>query len=67
MSQPVELPRWIDLVVLPAVNLGMAMLVSAVVLVIVGQEPVQVLGLLIKGAFGSRAGLSSAGSETRSP
>ena len=58
MSQPVELPRWIDLVVLPAVNLGMAMLVSAVVLVIVGQEPVQVLGLLIKGAFGSRAGLS---------
>ena len=58
MSQPVELPRWIDLVVLPAVNLGMAMLVSAVVLVIVGQDPVQVLGLLIKGAFGSRAGLS---------
>ena len=58
MSQPVELPRWIDLVVLPAVNLGMAMLVSAVVLVIVGQDPVQVLGLLVKGAFGSRAGLS---------
>ncbi len=58
MSQPVELPRGVDLVVLPAVNLGMAMLVSAVVLVIVGQDPVQVLGLLIKGAFGSRAGLS---------
>ena len=58
MTQPADLPRWIDLVVLPAVNLAMALLVSAVVLLLVGQNPAQVLGLLIKGAFGSRAGLS---------
>jgi general nucleoside transport system permease protein len=58
MSQPVELPRWVDLVVLPAVNLAMALIVSAIVLLIVGHDPAQVLGLLIKGAFGSRAGLS---------
>jgi simple sugar transport system permease protein len=58
MSQPVELPRWMDLVLLPAVNLGLALLVSAVVLLIVGHDPAQVLGLLIKGAFGSKAGLS---------
>jgi hypothetical protein len=32
--------------------------VSAIVLVIVGHDPVQVLGLLVKGAFGSKAGLS---------
>ena len=28
MSQPVELPRWIDLVVLPAFNLALALLVG---------------------------------------
>jgi len=58
MTQPVELPRWMDLALLPAINLGLALLVSAIVLVIVGHDPGQVLGLLIKGAFGSRAGLS---------
>jgi simple sugar transport system permease protein len=58
MSQTLELPRWMDLVLLPALNLALAFAVSAIVLVIVGHDPVQVLGLLVKGAFGSRAGLS---------
>ena len=58
MSRPIELPRWLDLVVLPMVNLAMAFAVSAVVLVAIGQDPVQVLALLVKGAFGSRSGLS---------
>ena len=58
MTQQVELPRWMDLALLPAVNLGLALVVSALVLVIVGHDPAHVLGLLIRGAFGSRAGLS---------
>ncbi len=58
MTQAVELPRWMDLVLLPMINLGLALIVSALVLVIVGHDPAQVLGLLVKGAFGSRAGLS---------
>jgi ABC-type uncharacterized transport system permease subunit len=57
MSQPIELPRWIDLVVLPLVNLAMAFAVSALVLLAIGQDPVQVLVLLVKGAFGSRGGI----------
>jgi general nucleoside transport system permease protein len=55
---PVEIPRWIDLVVLPLFNLALAFAVSAVVLVAIGQSPWQVLTLLIKGAFGSATGLS---------
>ncbi len=47
-----------DLVLLPAINLALAMFVSAIVLLIVGQDPAQVLGLLIKGAFGTSVGLS---------
>jgi simple sugar transport system permease protein len=58
MSRPVEIPRWIDLVVLPLFNLGLAFLASALVLLAVGQSPSQVLALLIKGAFGSASGLS---------
>jgi len=58
MSAPIELPRWIDLVVLPAFNLMLALLVSGLVVLLVGQDPGQVLALLIKGAFGSRAGVS---------
>ncbi len=58
MTRPAELPRWLDLIVLPLVNLALAFAVSAVVLVAIGQDPVQVLVLLVKGSFGSRNGLS---------
>ncbi len=55
---PIEIPRWIDFVVLPLFNLALAFAVSAIVLVAIGQSPLQVLTLLIKGAFGSAAGVS---------
>ena len=58
MSPSNELPRWIDLVLLPAVNLAVALLVAGLVVLVVGQSPVQVLTLLVKGAFGSRIGVS---------
>ena len=58
MSQPVELPRWADIGLLPLVNLALALVVCAVVLAVVGLAPGQVLLLLVKGAFGSAAGLS---------
>jgi simple sugar transport system permease protein len=54
---PAEIPRWIDLIVLPLFNLALAFAVSAVVLVAIGQSPWQVLALLVKGAFGSAAGI----------
>ncbi len=57
MSQPVELPRWLDVAVLPAVNLAFALLVAGIVVALVGFNPLEVLGLLIKGAFGSQAGI----------
>ncbi len=58
MSQPVELPRWMDVALLPAVNLAIALLVAGGVVMLVGFQPGQVLALLIKGAFGSKAGIS---------
>ncbi|MEO5733415.1 MAG: ABC transporter permease [Rubrivivax sp.] len=54
----VELPRWLDVAVLPLVNLLLALAVAGVVVTLVGFEPAQVVTLLMKGAFGSKAGLS---------
>lgn len=58
MSQPVEMPKWLDLVVLPVFNLLMALVACGIVVVAIGLDPWQVLALLVKGAFGSRLGLS---------
>ena len=58
MSRPVELPRWIDLGLLPLVNLLFALLVAGIVVAGIGMNPVQVITLLIKGAFGSQSGIS---------
>jgi len=56
-AHQVDVPRWIDLVVLPLFNLMLAFFVSALVLLAIGQSPLQVLALLVKGAFGSQAGI----------
>jgi len=58
MTQPVELPRWLDVAVLPLLNLAFALAVAGVVVTLVGFHPGQVLALLVKGAFGSAAGIS---------
>jgi hypothetical protein len=59
MSRPVKLPRWMDVAVLPAVNLAMAWLVCAVVVARwSGFDPARCWRLLVKGAFGSKAGIS---------
>ena len=52
------LPRWADIGLLPLVNLAMALAVCAGVVAVVGLDPWQVITLLVKGAFGSKAGIS---------
>src|SRR5687767_6324168 len=44
--------RWIAGAVLPAINLLVALALSAVVVLLVGENPVRALRLLIAGAFG---------------
>ncbi len=57
MRSAPELPRWIDLLVLPLVNLALALLVCGVVVAGIGLDPLKVIALLVQGAFGSRAGI----------
>jgi general nucleoside transport system permease protein len=53
-----DLPRWVDVGVVPLVNLFIALVASAIVVALVGQSPVEVLNALIKGALGTQRGLS---------
>ena len=47
------LPRWVDLVVLPAANLLAALLIAGLVVLAVGESPWVALKALLGGAFGS--------------
>ncbi|WGF86240.1 ABC transporter permease [Marinivivus vitaminiproducens] len=47
-----ELPRWVDYGLLPLLNLAAALVVSGLIVVMLGENPVEALELLISGAFG---------------
>ena len=50
MSAP-PLPRWADVGVLPLVNLALALLVSSLVVLAVGEDPVRAMDVMVRGAF----------------
>lgn len=52
------LPRWADLVLLPAICLAVALLVAGGVVALVGQSPKEVITVLVHGAFGTARGIS---------
>jgi simple sugar transport system permease protein len=52
------LPRWADLLLLPVVCLTVALLAAAGVVALVGQNPVEVIAVLVHGAFGTARGFS---------
>src|ERR1700712_2323671 len=56
-GQAVVLPKWIDIGVLPLWNLLIALLVTGLVVLAIGQSPWQALGVLIPGALGSLRGI----------
>jgi simple sugar transport system permease protein len=47
-----RVPAWTTLALLPAVNLALALLLSAAVVLLVGENPARALRLLVAGAFG---------------
>ena len=53
-----EIPRWLDIGVIPLVNLLIALLATGIVVALVGQNPLEVLAALVKGSVGTLRGLS---------
>jgi len=48
----VPLPRWVDVGVLPAINLLLALIASGLVVLAVGENPIEAVELMLVGAFG---------------
>ncbi len=58
MSQRGELPKWVDIGLIPAINLIIALFISGLVVVIIGENPFRALVIMIDGALGSLKGWS---------
>ena len=47
MSARRPLPRWADIVLLPALNLLLAMIISGIVVAVIGQNPLDALRFMV--------------------
>ncbi len=47
-----KLPRWVDIGLIPLINIALAFLVSGLVIVAIGENPLDAVGIMIYGAFG---------------
>jgi general nucleoside transport system permease protein len=56
MTTPVELPRWADVALVPALTVLTAFAVSGLVVLAIGENPIEAIGILLKGALGSKVG-----------
>lgn len=54
---PDQLPRWVDYVLLPAINVLMAFLVSGLVVLLIGEDPIEAVGILLWGSLGFGEGV----------
>ncbi len=50
------LPRWADVVLLPVLNVVLAFLVGGLIVLAVGQNPIEAVGIMLYGAFGYGSG-----------
>jgi general nucleoside transport system permease protein len=52
------MPRWADVVLMPLLNLAIALLAAGLVVAFIGHNPREVLAVLVQGALGTPRGLS---------
>ncbi len=57
MSARKPLPRWADLVLVPALNLILAFVVSGLVVLMIGENPIEAMEIMLFGAFGYGEGV----------
>jgi general nucleoside transport system permease protein len=58
MSKRGELPTWVDVGLIPLLNLTIAMVVAGLVVLIIGENPLEALAIMLKGGLGSIKGWS---------
>ena len=58
MTVRTELPTWVDVGLIPLINLAIAFIVAGLVVALIGENPFQALGIMLDGALGSLKGWS---------
>ncbi|MEO1704618.1 MAG: ABC transporter permease, partial [Pseudomonadota bacterium] len=53
-----KMPQWADVLLVPLISLMLAAILSALVILGIGENPIEALGYMIEGAFGSSQGIS---------
>ena len=56
MSTRGELPTWVDVGLIPVLNLLLALIATSIIFIAIGENPIECLGIMIKGAVGSIKG-----------
>ncbi|MEM8554640.1 MAG: ABC transporter permease [Pseudomonadota bacterium] len=51
-----KLPAWADVVLIPLINLFLALFVSGLVILYIGEDPIEALRIMVNGAMGSSRG-----------
>jgi len=54
---PKPLPRWIDVGLIPVINVSIALLVSGLVIMAVGEDPLEAVQIMVSGALGYEEGI----------
>jgi len=57
MSAPGQIPRWVDIGLIPVINIAAAFIVSGLVILVVGENPIDALTIMLRGAFGYEEGI----------
>ena len=58
MSAKGDLPTWADVVLIPLLNLLLALLATSIVFLLINENPIECLGIMLKGAVGTLKGWS---------
>jgi len=52
-----EIPRWVDIGLIPVVNILMALFVSGLIILMIGENPIEAVKIMVMGAVGYDGGL----------
>ncbi len=51
-----KMPKWVDIALIPLINLFLALVVSGLVVLYIGESPIEAITIMVKGAVGSTYG-----------
>ncbi len=47
-----QMPRWLEIGVIPILNILIALMVAGLIILLIGEDPIAAVGILVNGAFG---------------